>query len=481
MARLYEEFDEYRHGKLVVEECEPDCVEVFYIPSREKLDQAGLDGDKGAEHRVKLLVINRQKSSLTISPVNARGNNKNFLKPKYSQVQRITLADGVLAYAGISDADPSISDNVFEFPCFGPTEPLTPDEAEALSEDTDLPSRQEQIMTVLESLPPAFIKDYDYGLGLAKSYRFIVEAVEQLSDCTEIVISETHETEIDHMNKIFYISADDFETARRTLKNIDGLGQNAMRSVKKATIHNILADKIGRPKVPVKTGQHQIRKRLTAAMQGERSLDEAEQEALLNSLTENTKAIAESKPEKLAKLQNEIELVTLEHLIARYEQMIGKKLGEPCWQAFFNQNLFILNLAFGYPFIKVQDQASVGGRKLSGSGEKITDYLVKNTLTNNAAIFEIKTPQANLLNKKPFRDGIYTPSSGLSGAINQALDQKYQFQTHIATMSHDSRIHDLKCVHFDTKNFRKGLPSCSQSALAGSPTPKILHLKRNAH
>ena len=63
---------------------------------------------------------------------------------------------------------------------------------------------------------------------------------------------------------------------------------------------------------------------------------------------------------------------------------------------------------------------------------------------NNTAIFEIKTPQANLLNKKPFRDGIYTPSSGLSGAINQALDQKYQFQTHIEPIRHNSRIRDLE-------------------------------------
>ena len=35
----------------------------------------------------------------------------------------------------------------------------------------------------------------------------------------------------------------------------------------------------------------------------------------------------------------------------------------------------------------------------------------------------------------------------------------------------------LKCVHFDTKNFRKGLPNCGQSALAGSPTPKTRDLQ----
>ena len=134
----------------------------------------------------------------------------------------------------------------------------------------------------------------------------------------------------------------------------------------------------------------------------------------------------------------------LERLITRYEEMIGQKLKEQNWQVFFTENPFILSLAFGYPIIKVQDQASVGGRKLSGSGEKIADFLGKNSMTNNTAIFEIKTPQAGLLNKNPLRSGIYTPSSKLTGAINQALDQKYQFQTHIASVKHNSRIHDME-------------------------------------
>ena len=112
--------------------------------------------------------------------------------------------------------------------------------------------------------------------------------------------------------------------------------------------------------------------------------------------------------------------------LEKFERMLGETLAEDSWQDFFNENPFILNMAFGYPVIKVRNQASVGGRKLSGDGEKITDFLV--SLTNNTAIFEIKTSQSAILNKTPFRDGVYTPSAPLSGSINQSLDQKYQFQ-----------------------------------------------------
>ena len=136
--------------------------------------------------------------------------------------------------------------------------------------------------------------------------------------------------------------------------------------------------------------------------------------------------------------------MTLDALIERFEGMLGKKLDEGKWQAFFNANPFILNMAFGYPVIKVRDQASVGGRKLSGDGEKITDFLVKNSLTNNTAVFEIKTPQTQVLHKRPYRDGVYTPSADLSGSSNQALDQKYQFLKQVAQIKENSRLYDIE-------------------------------------
>ena len=447
MARLYddlhERFDEHLQGKLVVQKCQSNCVEVFYVPSPEKLKHVGLDPNRSTECRAKLLTIDVEGGSLTIFPTNTRGTPDTFLKPKYNQVKSISLMDGVLAYASASNNGPSTPVEIFVSPFFGATRTLTPEEAETLSDiDVTAPSTSEEVMTVLEELPSTFIKDYDYGLGLRKEYRFIVEAVEKLSDCTEIVISRTHETEIDQ--KTFYISAHDFEEARKTLNNITSIGRTAVQSVKKATAYNILAERIGRDEIPVTTGRHPLRKLFTAAMKNEEPLTEIQQEVVISAVTKNARSIAETSPEKLMKLQNDIELVTLERLIRRYEEMIGQRLHEMHWQNFFDKNPFILNLAFGYPIILIQEQASVGGRRLSGSGDKITDFLLKNSLSNNSAIFEIKTPQAPLLNRKSFRHGVYPPSSELSGAINQTLDQKHQFQTHIASIKTDSRIYDLE-------------------------------------
>ncbi len=407
MARGFRQHDPVRDGTLEVEEVYPNFVEVYFVPPKHSLLAANLKPAQAGKHRTKLLDINGQVNFLTIHPISTFGDKPNFLKPKYGQVERITL----------------------EGPEIVGVVPTTP----------------EDVLELLEKLPSAFTKDYAYGLGLAKPYRFIIDAVEELSDCAEIVITSKHSTGPGPKdNQFFYISKKDFEQARRDMNSIDRLAQTAARAVKETKAYNILAERLGLPKLEPKAGRHPYRKLFTAVAQGNEELSEEDQNAVIGALSQHAESIAQEQPEKLAKLRGDIELVTLEALIKRYEEMLSQKLVEGRWQEFFNGNPFILNMAFGYPVIKVRDQASVGGRKLSGAGEKITDFLVKNSLTDNTAIFEIKTPQTPILNKTAFRDGVYTPSSDLSGSINQALDQKYQFQKQIAQIKDNSKIYDIE-------------------------------------
>lgn len=411
MAIGFRQHDPDSDGTLEVEEVHPNFVEVYFIPPERSLVEARLDPAQANSYRTKLLEINGQHKLLTIYPLSTFGDRSDFLKPKYGQIERITLDDTDII-SGVG---------------------------------WDATSTPEDVRDVLENLPPTFTKDYAYGLGLAKPYRFIIDAVEALSDYSEIVITDKHATgPTQDGDGIFYISTQDFEQARVELNKIDRHAQSAVRAVKWTAAHNILAERLGVPKQDPKTGRHPYRKLFTAVAEGKEELSEEDQNAVIGALTSHAADIAEDQPEKLAKLRGDIELVTLEALITRYEGMLGGNLVEGRWQDFFNENPFILNMAFGYPVIKVRDQASVGGRKLSGDGEKITDFLVKNSLTNNTAIFEIKTPQTSILNKTPFRDGVYTPSADLSGSINQALDQRYQFQKQIAQIKDNTRLYDIE-------------------------------------
>ena len=412
MALGFRQHDPARDGTLEVEEVHPNFVEVYFVPPENSLLAANLDPKRAKQYRVKLLDINGPQKVLTIHPISTFGDRSVFLRPKYGQIKRITLDGTNIIFSGFHGSVPATAEGVLE---------------------------------VLEKLPSAFTKDFAYGLGLAKPYRFIIDAVEELSDCTEIVITSNQVTGPDAKDaQLFYISKKDFERARRTINSIDNLAQTAARAVKETTAHNIFAERLGVPKLEPTAGRHPYRKLFTAVAQGKEELSEEDQNAVISALSSHAANIAEAQPEKLAKLRGDIQLVTLEALIKQYVEMLSEKLAEGRWQDFFNENPFILNMAFGYPVIKVRDQASVGGRKLSGDGEKITDFLVKNSLTNNTAIFEIKTPQTAILNKTAFRDGVFTPSTDLSGSINQALDQKYQFQKQIAQIKENTRLYDIE-------------------------------------
>jgi hypothetical protein len=142
-------------------------------------------------------------------------------------------------------------------------------------------------------------------------------------------------------------------------------------------------------------------------------------------------------------LKNEIELVTLSELIQKFDAMLGMSLPEGRWQSLFSRNPFILGLVFGFPIIKISGQASVGGRTIAGTGGKIADFLVKNNLTDNSALIEIKTPGTRLLNKE-YRDGIHAPTAEFAGSINQMLDQKYKFQKEIASLKDNSGLSNLE-------------------------------------
>ena len=414
-------------GTLTVEELSPDCYEIFYIPSEERLAYASAISEV-VEQRAKLISVDGQKNLLSVYPIKTRASSlSHILEPKYPQIQRITLEHSQLTETAID-----LIKEVSETGADG-------------EEDDETLTLERAVTFALEELPSCFVKSYDFGLGLTQAYRFIVHAVEDLSDCTEIVFSELHQTGIDEENQAFYISTEDLSSLRKTIDRINNNSQTAARSMNDGTTRNFLAEKIGEPTIAVKVGRSHLRQRFTTLLsEGEDPLSSDEQEIVLNLITKNTRAISRALPEQLATLQRDMQFVELDRLIECYEAMSKKKLREDKWQAFLNENPFILNLAFGYPVIKVGSQVSVGGRKLSGAGDKVADFLVKNSMTNNAAIVEIKKPNTKLLNDKAYRADVYTPSRELAGSVNQALDQKSHFEQEIAQLTKNSEEHELE-------------------------------------
>jgi hypothetical protein len=299
-------------------------------------------------------------------------------------------------------------------------------------------------MLLRDVLLPGFTQDPDYGLGIAREFKDVIDAIEEHSDCIEIRFSETDETSIGDKANVFTLNIDDYEEAKRKIRNITSLGQKAAAEVKDGTIYNLLASRLGKPPTTIATGRSPVRRLITAAAQGKPPLTAGDQDSVIDILKTHSKQIAETKPESLAKLQDEIELVTLEVLIKRYEEQLSRNTVESDWQRFFEANKFILTMAFGYPIIEILEQASVGGGQLTGGGSKFADFISKNSQTNNAAIFEIKTPKTPLLNKTVFRGKVFSATTDFSGSIIQILDQKYQLGKSLPYLKSNDRNLDLE-------------------------------------
>ena len=292
MVRLFQHKEESIHGDLVIEDhASGSIVEVHYIPPPLRLAEYGVHPDEAHKHKTKLVELDTESGRFTIFPTNTVGSGENFLKPKYRKVRKITLADGEPVLS-ISDGDGESDRDYTRSVTFGPTQPLEEDVDEA--DITSVPEREEQILAILEDLPSAFTKDYDYGLGLAKPYRFIVEAVEELTDCTEIVISREGGTRVDETAGTFHIETSDFDTIRKMLNSTTRMGQIAGRSVKKAEAYNYFAEILGRPRIALDMGRHRLRKVLTrAVLNDNNNLSEEEQEEVIGIVTRNMRSISE--------------------------------------------------------------------------------------------------------------------------------------------------------------------------------------------
>lgn len=113
----------------------------------------------------------------------------------------------------------------------------------------------------------------------------------------------------------------------------------------------------------------------------------------------------------------------LKSAISEMEDLLSSGAEEE-WQKFLEENSSILEQVFSWPVSVIQNRAYVGGKSVSNSGGGYVDFLTQHTTFSSLGFIEIKTPQSQLMSKVPYRDGVYTPSSELTGAIQQSLNYR---------------------------------------------------------
>jgi hypothetical protein len=350
------------------------------------------ENGRSAADGVRILNLSSDGSELRIFPIfTFPGNADKYLRPKYSRIQTLTM--------------------------------IMP----------DMNTYEVNFMEVLdEFLPSGFVTDYKFGLGLVKDCNRLVQLIEKHTECDEIFFIGGTSVALEGKRLLFGLER--FDSIYSEILRINNRGYDGASRVKDAFVHNELASTFGLDPAVYSLGRHPVSQVLTKAAAGAKQLTEQEQNALIGAIASESATLALTRPDAFLKLYHDVELVNLDRLIASYEDALAKKKKEGFWQKFFDNNSFALQQVFGTPMVDFQSTASVGGVGFNGSGGKIADYLFKNALTNNAAVVELKRPDARLLSDKEYRGGVFGPSKDLAGAVVQVMDQAHQLKTHFASM-----------------------------------------------
>lgn len=401
--------------------------EVYCRPSDAAIEIArGADPDFSIPSGPILLVKGSPKSDTIITyPLNTTATSPGFLTQKYERLRTITF-EGAVGRGFVFEED---GDNASMWSAPAPTD-------------------MDEIREILSELPAGFVRDPFFGLGLNFDLRFLTQVIEQLDGVSDLRLRHGGRTGLPVVSGNSYVlSYRMFDETRRAIRRAHDKALGVAAGEKRTYAHNTLLTALDPQQFPAQAPRYRKDAIVDALGRNPNRalpLSPADRTAIVVAAKSAIRPLSRREPKELLELSREIEVVTLDALIERLRDMLGKKLKEGVWQEFFLDNSFVLRLAFSLPVMLFGDQVSVGGSRFSGAGGKVSDFAARAAATGNLSLIEIKTPDTRLLETTPYRGDLYAPTRELSGAVNQVLDQRYQLQKSISLLKEASDIWDIE-------------------------------------
>lgn len=143
--------------------------------------------------------------------------------------------------------------------------------------------------------------------------------------------------------------------------------------------------------------------------------------------------LVELNPESLHKLNAALGLQSLKRIQGKWSRNAHSS-DEEFWQRMLREHSFVIEQVFAWPASIIKGKAYIGGKSVNNTGGNIVDFLLRNRLTRNAALVEIKTPATKLLGPD-YRSGVPNASSDLSGSVMQILNYRHSLQEQFIALS----------------------------------------------
>lgn len=166
-----------------------------------------------------------------------------------------------------------------------------------------------------------------------------------------------------------------------------------------------------------------------------------------SSLESLKKSLTELQRENLQHLTISLNVEKLQRVATLMQDNLDND-SEEFWQTtVFKENQWVLAQTFACPCTIFADKAYVGGKGISNNGGNLCDFIYQNSLSQNVALIEIKTPCTKMIGGQ-YR-GTFSFSHELSGAINQVLNYRDKLAKEYYTLCHQ-----------ETKSFEVLSPKC---------------------
>lgn len=167
-----------------------------------------------------------------------------------------------------------------------------------------------------------------------------------------------------------------------------------------------------------------------------------------NSLDSLKKSLTELQDENLQHLTTSLNIEKLQRVATLMQDNLDND-SEEFWQTtVFKENQWVLAQIFACPCTIFADKAYVGGKGIGNSGGNLCDFIYQNSLSQNVALIEIKTPRTDIIGSQ-YR-GTYSFSHEISGAVNQVLKYRDKLTKEYYALCHQGsepfEVMSPKCV-----------------------------------
>ena len=290
-------------------------------------------------------------------------------------------------------------------------------------------------------IPVGMIKSPYYGYGFTKTLGPFARYINDKFKFKEVIVEKGGLTKIDSIKNILHLNELSLQNLNTAFSTVFAKNSAEVQVVLERTVYGLFPGKVKEPQA--KYIKNALSQSLATWGNSINEFSEQDKEAiaqLFDALSEETDFLT---ADSLKSTKEIVDVRLIEKALSEFEDLYSQSTNtsalEKKWQNYLKDNAWIFSSIFAQPVILYQDEAYAGGKAINNKNGKYTDFLIKNSLSDNVAFFEIKTHKTKLLENKAYRgNDVFSTTKELAGCINQVLNQRDKFQKSYAVLKMES-------------------------------------------